>query len=92
MTLSLSSFTENLPEVVSRYPKTVTAVPSGADADEWLGRIKHGLMQRTGKIEVKEVSSMGRGVIRIVQRGQRRVVQECPLAREWERGIVSDGV
>jgi hypothetical protein len=30
MTLALSSFTENLREVLSRNPKTVTAVPSGA--------------------------------------------------------------
>ena len=31
-------------------------------------------------------------MIRIVQRGQRRVVQERPLAREWDRSIVNNGV
>lgn len=71
MTLSLSSFTENLPEVVSRNPKTVTAVPSGAD-EQSRGK-EHGVTQRTGKIEVEEVTSIRRGMIRIAQRGRRRV-------------------
>jgi hypothetical protein len=35
---------------------------------------------------------MSRGTIRIVQRGQQRVVREFSLAREWNRSIVNNGV
>jgi hypothetical protein len=47
VTMSLSSFTENIPEVELRYPKTVTAVPGDSDAGagEPSEGVRHGLRQ-----------------------------------------------
>jgi hypothetical protein len=85
--VSLSSCTVNFPEVTSRKPKTVTAEPGddgakstirGAEKCNVAGEV------RTGEIELDEVTSMGRCVVRAVQRRQRSVIQEGPLAHKRE--------
>jgi len=48
--------------------------------------------KRTSKVEVDEVFRVGCGMIRRVEQGQRRVILKCPLTREWEGGIVGNGI
>ena len=65
--LSLSSFTEYIPEAAPRKPETDTAVPSDSSADERSERrVQDTNHKRTGKIEIDKVPSMSRSVIRIV--------------------------
>jgi hypothetical protein len=47
---------------------------------------------RTGEIELDKVTSMGRCVVRAVQRRQGSVIQEGPLAQEREFSIFSNGI
>lgn len=48
--------------------------------------------KRTSKVEVDEVPRVGCGMIRRVEQGQGRVILEYPFAREWEGGIVGNGI
>jgi hypothetical protein len=93
VTLSLSSRTVNRPELASRNPKTVTAVPGDSSASRTIRAIENrNRDKRTSKIEVDEVPRVGCGMIRSVEGGQRRVILEYPLTREWEGGIVGNGI
>jgi len=65
--VSLSSFTEYLPEVELRNPKTDTAVPNDNSADNSQREPNMSRGKRTRKIEIDEVPIMSRGMIRIVQ-------------------------
>jgi hypothetical protein len=95
VTLSLSSRTENCPEVSSRNPKTVTAEPGNGGAKYRIRgtrNYKVTVEVRTGEIELDGVTSIGRCVIRAVQRRQGSVILEGPLAQERELSIFSNGI